>query len=140
MDVVPTHLWRVLLAYVTTMSFLSALRRPQHTAPLQAWCRTGPCRCASTAAPKAGDNKPAKPSTTHTLSSCPEGTVLEGLNWLKGQPPVTALADEAYPPWLWKLLDPKVIPNDGPGGQGEKIRLRKENRKKIRDTQFMKTQ
>lgn len=82
----------------------------------------------------------AVPAATHTISSCTEGTVLGGLNWLKGQAPVTALADEEYPPWLWKLLDPKVIPDDGPGGQGEKVRLRKENRKKIRDVQFMKTQ
>ena len=59
---------------------------------------------------------------------------------MKGQAPVTALADDAYPPWLWKLLQPKVIPDDGPGGKGEKIKLRKENRKRIRDAQFMKTQ
>lgn len=73
-------------------------------------------------------------------SSCTEGTVLEGLNWLKDQPPVLAQADDAYPDWLWRLLDPKVIPDDGPGGKGEKIKLRIQNRRRIRDQNFMKTQ
>ncbi|PAV23585.1 mitochondrial chloroplast ribosomal L54 L37 [Pyrrhoderma noxium] len=43
-----------------------------------------------------------------SLSSCTEGTVLVGLNYLKGQPPVVAKKDEEYPPWLWDLLKPKV--------------------------------
>lgn len=73
-------------------------------------------------------------------SLAPEGTVLNGLNYLKGQAPVVALADDAYPPWLWKLLEPKVIPDDGPGGVGEKIKMRKERRQRIRDQNFMKTQ
>ena len=73
-------------------------------------------------------------------SLAPEGTVLNGLNYLKGQAPVVALADDAYPPWLWKLLEPRVIPDDGTGGVGEKIRMRKESRQRIRDQNFMKTQ
>lgn len=73
-------------------------------------------------------------------SSCPEGTVLEGLAWLKGQQPVLAQADDAYPDWLWKLLEPKVLVDDGPGGKAEKVRLRKQNRQRIRDQNFMKTQ
>jgi large subunit ribosomal protein L54 len=37
----------------------------------------------------------------------PKGTVMTGLNILaNGQDPV-ALADEEYPPWLWKLTEPK---------------------------------
>ncbi|KAG1756894.1 mitochondrial ribosomal protein L37-domain-containing protein [Suillus paluster] len=75
-----------------------------------------------------------------TLSSCPPGTVLEGLNYLKGQPPVIALPDEEYPPWLWDLLKPKVYEDDGPGGKAEKKRLRKENQQRIKDQNFMKTQ
>ena len=51
-----------------------------------------------------------------------------------------ALADEEYPPWLWKLLDKAELPDDGPGGKAEKRRLRKENRQRIRDQNFMKTQ
>ncbi|TCD70273.1 hypothetical protein EIP91_004174 [Steccherinum ochraceum] len=122
------------------MSFLSALRR-RPTASLNAWYRAGPCRSLTSSSSVSSDKSASKPSTPSApVSSCGEGTVLEGLNWLKGQAPVTALADDQYPPWLWKLLEPKVIPDDGPGGKGEKIRLRKENRKRIRDTQFMKTQ
>ncbi|KAJ2966924.1 hypothetical protein NUW54_g13664 [Trametes sanguinea] len=81
---------------------------------------------------------------THTApvpkSSCTENTVLVGVNYLKGQPEVLAMPDEAYPPWLWTLLQPKEIPDDGPGGKGEKIRLRKANRQRIREQNFMKTQ
>jgi len=75
-----------------------------------------------------------------TLSSCPPGTVLDGLNYLKGQPAVIALPDEEYPPWLWDLLKPKVYEDDGPGGKAEKKRLRKENQQRIKDRNFMKTQ
>jgi large subunit ribosomal protein L54 len=73
-------------------------------------------------------------------SSCAPNTALVGLNYLKDQPPVLALADEEYPPWLWKLLDKSELPDDGPGGEAEKRRLRKENRQRIRDQNFMKTQ
>jgi len=73
-------------------------------------------------------------------SSCPPNAALVGLNYLKDQPPVLALPDEAYPPWLWSLLDKSELPNDGPGGKAEKRRLRRENRQRIRDQNFMKTQ
>src|SRR5260221_554850 len=32
----------------------------------------------------------------------PRRILLVGLNHLKDQPPVLALADEEYPPWLWR--------------------------------------
>ncbi|TDL27315.1 hypothetical protein BD410DRAFT_679191, partial [Rickenella mellea] len=73
-------------------------------------------------------------------SSCPANTVLTGLNYLKDQEPVLALPDEDYPPWLWKLLDSKVHVDDGPGGEGEKKRRRQENRQRIREQNFLKTQ
>ena len=58
--------------------------------------------------------------------------MLSGLNFLKGQPPVLAKADEDYPTWLWDLLKPKT--NDGvPGGKEEKRRLRMQNRQHLRD-------
>ena len=66
--------------------------------------------------------------------------MLVGLNYLKGQPPVVAKKDEEYPPWLWDLLKPKVYPDDGPGGKGEKMRLRAANRQKIKEQNFLKTQ
>ncbi|KAI1113628.1 mitochondrial ribosomal protein L37-domain-containing protein [Nemania sp. NC0429] len=39
------------------------------------------------------------------LSSCVEGTVLSGLNYFKNQQDPIALADSAYPDWLWGCLD-----------------------------------
>ncbi|KAK4128160.1 hypothetical protein N657DRAFT_629321 [Parathielavia appendiculata] len=39
------------------------------------------------------------------LSSCPAGTVLNGLNYFKGKTDPVALPDEAYPSWLWKCLE-----------------------------------
>ncbi|KAN0133697.1 Mitochondrial ribosomal protein L37 domain containing protein [Lactarius tabidus] len=77
---------------------------------------------------------------TAVRSSCPPNTILVGLNYLKDQPSVLALPDEEYPPWLWKLLDKSELPDDGPGGKAEKRRLRMENRQRIRDQNFMKTQ
>ncbi|KAG1865170.1 mitochondrial ribosomal protein L37-domain-containing protein [Suillus tomentosus] len=84
--------------------------------------------------------KDASAAEEKTLSSCPPGTILEGLNYLKGQPPVIALPDDEYPPWLWDLMKPKVYEDDGPGGKAEKKRLRRENQQRIKDQNFMKTQ
>lgn len=39
------------------------------------------------------------------LSACPEGTVLTGLNYFKNRTDPVALADDAYPAWLWKCLE-----------------------------------
>ncbi|KAF9570403.1 39S ribosomal protein L37, mitochondrial [Mortierella alpina] len=53
----------------------------------------------SDAAPKAKRN---------IVSSAPEGTVLKGINYMKdGKDPV-ALADDAYPEWLWEINDPEI--------------------------------
>lgn len=38
-------------------------------------------------------------------SSCPEGTVLKGLNYTKGGEDPVAKRDEDYPEWLWSCLD-----------------------------------
>ncbi|KAK8138471.1 hypothetical protein PG984_001851 [Apiospora sp. TS-2023a] len=40
-----------------------------------------------------------------TLSACPAGTVLTGLNYFKNQTDPVALTDEKYPEWLWRCLD-----------------------------------
>lgn len=39
------------------------------------------------------------------LSSCPAGTVLNGLNYFKGGQDPVAKADDEYPAWLWPCLD-----------------------------------
>ena len=74
------------------------------------------------------------------LSSCAVDTVLEGLNYLKGQSRVLALPDDQYPDWLWTILTPKVWPDDGPGGKAERIKRRIENKQRIKDRNFMQTQ
>ncbi|KAJ3035704.1 hypothetical protein HDV00_003465 [Rhizophlyctis rosea] len=40
-------------------------------------------------------------------SSCPEGTVLKGINMFKGGADPVAKADKDYPDWLWTILEPK---------------------------------
>ncbi|KAI0332545.1 hypothetical protein GY45DRAFT_1298695 [Cubamyces sp. BRFM 1775] len=125
------------------MSFVRAVR---HQLRLNTFW--APRRClASQSAPAAAaaktdstsaSTKPAEPVLPK--SSCPENTVLVGVNYLKGQQEVLAMPDDAYPPWLWTLLEPKQIPDDGPGGKAEKVRLRKANRQRIRESNFMKTQ
>ncbi|KAI1435332.1 mitochondrial ribosomal protein L37-domain-containing protein [Xylaria sp. CBS 124048] len=44
-------------------------------------------------------------STTQALSSCPQGTVLTGLNYFKNREDPVALADDAYPEWLWSCIN-----------------------------------
>jgi large subunit ribosomal protein L54 len=73
-------------------------------------------------------------------SSCSEQTVIDGVNIFKGQPPVVALPDDQYPEWLWGILEPLELPDDGPGGKKERRQMRLENRQKIKDQNFMKTQ
>ncbi|KAJ6631116.1 mitochondrial ribosomal protein L37-domain-containing protein [Mycena sp. CBHHK59/15] len=74
------------------------------------------------------------------MSSCATDTVINGVNYLKGQPPILALPDDQYPEWLWTVLEERVWPDDGPGGRGERAARRKENKARIRDANFMKTQ
>ncbi|KXJ95515.1 mitochondrial ribosomal protein L37-domain-containing protein [Microdochium bolleyi] len=47
------------------------------------------------------------------LSSCPEGTVLTGLNYFKNKTDPVALADAAYPEWLWRCMDVTRKAEDG---------------------------
>ena len=65
---------------------------------------------------------------------------MPGVNYLKGQQPVLAKKDSEYPDWLWTILKPKVYVDDGPGGKAEKVRLRKANRQRIKEQNFLKTQ
>ncbi|KIY48350.1 hypothetical protein FISHEDRAFT_43496, partial [Fistulina hepatica ATCC 64428] len=71
------------------------------------------------------------------LSSCLADTILPGLNYKKGQPPVLALPDEAYPEWLWTVLEPKV--HTDPIKAARAVR-RAANQQKIKDRNFMLTQ
>ncbi|KIM46885.1 hypothetical protein M413DRAFT_264940 [Hebeloma cylindrosporum] len=73
-------------------------------------------------------------------SSCAANTILTGANYLKGQPPVVALEDDAYPEWLWDTLMPKVYDDDGPGGKKERVERRRATQQAIKDRNFMQTQ
>ncbi|KAI9374744.1 mitochondrial ribosomal protein L37-domain-containing protein [Aspergillus egyptiacus] len=46
-----------------------------------------------------------KPQVERPVSSCPAGTVLDGINYFKNKPDLVALEDSEYPDWLWTLLD-----------------------------------
>ncbi|TDZ25945.1 54S ribosomal protein L37 [Colletotrichum sidae] len=77
----------------------------------------------TSAAPDAAPAPPAKPITPPNLSnikdetlaaaperpvsSCPAGTILNGLNYFKGKTDPVALTDEEYPDWLWTVLETK---------------------------------
>lgn len=54
--------------------------------------------------PTTNPGEPAQPRPA-ARSSCPEGTVLSGLNYMKGKEDPRALKDEDYPEWLWSCLD-----------------------------------
>ncbi|KAF9014170.1 mitochondrial ribosomal protein L37-domain-containing protein [Cyathus striatus] len=116
------------------MSFLQTFR--QSTSCLRRTC----LRYSSTA--EAPSKKAAfkKDSAADIKSSCPADTVLSGLNYLKGQPAVLALPEDQYPPWLWTVLKAKEYPDDGPAGKGERVKRRHENKIRIKETNFMKTQ
>ncbi|KAI0064521.1 hypothetical protein BV25DRAFT_1869213 [Artomyces pyxidatus] len=120
------------------MFSLRALRRPPRQVCL---VRNYAAKPGAPAPPKLSAKADATvPAVEEPLSSCAPNTVLEGLNYLKDQPPVLALPDEEYPPWLWDTLKTIELVDDGPGGKAEKARLRRENRKRIRDANFMKMQ
>ncbi|KAI0966318.1 mitochondrial ribosomal protein L37-domain-containing protein [Xylaria arbuscula] len=48
-----------------------------------------------------------------SLSSCPEGTILTGLNYFKNKTDPVALADDAYPEWLWGCLNVQKKADEG---------------------------
>ncbi|KIJ68907.1 hypothetical protein HYDPIDRAFT_172429 [Hydnomerulius pinastri MD-312] len=99
----------------------------------------GYAAASSSGAAQKQPSKGASSEPGKAVSSCPAGTVLTGLNYLKGESPILALPDEEYPEWLWTLTKPKVLEDDGPGGLAEKRRLRIENRQRLKDRNMFKT-
>ncbi|KAF5358261.1 hypothetical protein D9756_001230 [Leucocoprinus leucothites] len=120
------------------MSFARILRQPPRclVSVTRRYASSAP---AATGSDSTAVKKPASDSTT-PLSSCLEGTKLEGVNFLKGQAPVLAMGDDQYPSWLWTALEPKVYTDDGPGSKAERVKRRAENKQKIKDRNFMSTQ
>ncbi|KAI0998341.1 hypothetical protein K3495_g9855 [Podosphaera aphanis] len=69
--------------------------------------RTAPPSATASAAPARASPPTAEPARPASIS--PAGTVLRGLNYLKGRSDPIALPDEDYPAWLWTLLDVKKV-------------------------------
>ena len=69
------------------------------------------------------DGTPAasQPKPTHAASSCPAGTVLNGLNYFKGKTDPVALPDEEYPEWLWDALTFKAKAEEADANAGDEF-------------------
>ncbi|TRX96579.1 hypothetical protein FHL15_002481 [Xylaria flabelliformis] len=59
------------------------------------------------------DSEGGATAAKESLSSCPEGTILKGLNYFKNKTDPVALADDAYPEWLWKCLEVQQKTEEG---------------------------
>ncbi|KWU44528.1 hypothetical protein RHOSPDRAFT_33856 [Rhodotorula sp. JG-1b] len=71
---------------------------------------------ASSPSPRAATN--AQPSAAAASavpeSSCPPGTVLKNLNFVKDAADPVALEDDKYPAWVWTLAEPaRKAPKEG---------------------------
>lgn len=55
------------------------------------------------------------------MSSCPAGTPLKGLNYLKGRDDPVALKEEEYPEWLWTVMDKDVVEGEEGGAGGDEF-------------------
>ncbi|KAG4412124.1 hypothetical protein IFR04_014745 [Cadophora malorum] len=75
------------------------------------------------------------------VSSCPAGTPLKGLNYLKGRDDPVALAEEEYPEWLWTCLDKKEVEGEDGGAAGDEFsksaKLRRKAAKRARKLEAM---
>ncbi|KAI0460157.1 mitochondrial ribosomal protein L37-domain-containing protein [Xylaria acuta] len=63
--------------------------------------------------PLADSEGAAAAAAKESLSSCPEGTILTGLNYFKNKTDPVALADDGYPEWLWKCLEVQQRTDEG---------------------------
>jgi hypothetical protein len=74
----------------------------------------------STAKPQPG-KEPTKP--TKLVGSIPGGAPLFGVAYLKAKPTVLAMEDDAYPDWLWGLVDEGKKSATSGGGGGDAVDL-----------------
>ncbi|PLB52643.1 hypothetical protein P170DRAFT_378629 [Aspergillus steynii IBT 23096] len=61
-------------------------------------------------------DKPTKSDSKPVRSSCPAGTMLQGLNYFKNKPNIVAKEDFDYPDWLWTLLEDSKSSKKSEGG------------------------
>ncbi|KAL6873142.1 mitochondrial ribosomal protein L37 domain-containing protein [Trichoderma novae-zelandiae] len=83
----------------------------------------------STPATDAGDASKPGSTTTSSRSICPEGTVLTGLNYIKGGQDPVAMKDEDYPEWLWSCLDVMKKADAEDDNHGDEFSKSKKQRK-----------
>ncbi|KAI0890651.1 mitochondrial ribosomal protein L37-domain-containing protein [Annulohypoxylon maeteangense] len=63
------------------------------------------------------------------LSACPEGTVLTGLNYFKNRTDPVALADDAYPSWLWTCIETRQKEEEAEDDEGDEFSKSKKQRR-----------
>ncbi|POS86686.1 hypothetical protein EPUL_001837, partial [Erysiphe pulchra] len=75
-------------------------------------------------------------------SISPAGTVLRGLNYVKGRDDPISLKEEEYPPWLWGLLDKKNTDSSSSNDESDLFskskKLRRKAAKKQRKLEALK--
>ncbi|KAF8121966.1 hypothetical protein EV363DRAFT_1588278 [Boletus edulis] len=113
------------------MALLAPARTTFRTT-LSLWSARG---YASTSSSKPSSSQPPKPASSEPSKT---GTIMTGLNYLKGEPPILAKPDEEYPAWLWELTKPRQLMDDGPGGKAEKRGLRLTHRQTLKDNNMFK--
>ncbi|KFY08639.1 hypothetical protein V492_06040 [Pseudogymnoascus sp. VKM F-4246] len=76
---------------------------------------------------------PPKPKAKANIpvSAAPAGTILKGLNYLKGRDDPTALAEEEYPEWLWKCLEVDKKGKAGDELEGDEFSKSKKTRRLV---------
>ncbi|QSZ33194.1 hypothetical protein DSL72_002780 [Monilinia vaccinii-corymbosi] len=77
---------------------------------------------------------PAKKSVPLPTSSVPAGTILRGLNFLKGRDEPVALKEEEYPEWLWHCLDAKMAVGGNEASGGDEFSKSKKLRRQAAKT------
>ena len=91
------------IAAAATRSFTTTLS-PRNAAPSPA--AAAPATASAEATPELTPlTPPPADAKAASISSCPEGTVLNGLNYFKGKTDPLSLPDSAYPSWLWNCLE-----------------------------------
>ncbi|KFX97405.1 hypothetical protein O988_04880 [Pseudogymnoascus sp. VKM F-3808] len=92
-----------------------------------------PATPATATGPTISTPLPPKPKakTALPVSAAPAGTVLKGLNYLKGRDDPVALAEEEYPEWLWKCLEVDKKGKAGDELEGDEFSKSKKTRRLV---------
>ncbi|BGP57728.1 hypothetical protein JCM8202v2_005375 [Rhodotorula sphaerocarpa] len=87
----------------------------------------------------------AQPAAASAIpeSSCPAGTVLKNLNYLKDASDPTALEDSAYPAWVWTLTEsaqkqPTPCADEGANLRHQRKSLKRERKVSVKAANALK--